>query len=385
MDVVERIVSEVRAQPKVAWVAVPLVAAAMFAMAAGRKYYNETIPKSMWAMQATEKGKIELRRVPVPTPKEGEMLIKVQYSPLNPSDAHCAMDDFDESIVASYPHGIGYEASGIVVGSGGGFLPYWAATRKWRVSARDLTGVGKFWAEYGVVSVSNMVPLPSSVGMKEGSLSNINPLTALSMLVIAQEGGHKALVHTAASSTLGLQLIRAAPRFGVKIVAVVRGEKNERTLLEDMKHPADFIVRSDVSSFESDLKRAVQTTGATLAFDAINGEMSRKVYEALPGKALMHVYGELSGESMPDELASKKNDPVKPYSYYLVGPWLDAGGFWRKLKVTWYLYSMLPRELSSSVFREIDLQDSSLIDAVYAYAKNQKGGKAIIRMPAAAH
>ena len=31
-------------------------------------------------------GKIELRQIPIPEPKNGEVLVKMIYSPINPSD-----------------------------------------------------------------------------------------------------------------------------------------------------------------------------------------------------------------------------------------------------------------------------------------------------------
>ncbi|GBG26670.1 Enoyl-acyl-carrier-protein reductase, mitochondrial [Hondaea fermentalgiana] len=364
--------------------AVPLAVGGMIGVIVSRRVYNaegKKRPEEMLALQTTAKGKIEVCRVPVPTPKRGEVLIKMSHAPVNPSDIYCAMDRSKLSTEPTYPHGIGYEGSGVVVGSGGGLLGYWAMLRKWRVSTRDLAGDGKFWAEYAVAKPSNTPPLPDSVDLREGCLANVNPLTALSMLIIAQEEGHKALVHTAASSTLGLQLLRAAPAFGIKIVAVVRGEKNARMLRQTMKHPADLVVRTDVANFKSDLKRAVRSTEATLAFDAIGGDVARAVYGAMPEKARVYTYGNLSGEGMPKELGDKKNDAQKPYSYYLVGPWLIAGGLRRLFKVSRYQFSMLPHELASSVDREISMDDPALIDLLYAYADHQKSGKVIMRMP----
>lgn len=364
------------------WVALaPVVVGTLVTLAVNAECYNsegKRRPKEMLAIQTTAKGKVELCKVPVPVPKRGEMLVKVKYAPINPSDVYCAMDVFNKD--PPYPHGIGFEGSGVVVGSGGGFMPYWATKRQWRIAGRSLFGEGKFWAEYAVVRPEDMTPLPDNVALREGCLSNINPLTALGMLVVAQEGGHKAIVHTAASSTLGLQLIRAAPKFNVKVVAVVRGDKNVKVLRDQVNHPEDLIVRTDVDTFASDLKKAVQKVGATLAFDAISGDVARVVYHALPNRARMHTYGELSGEPMPEELV-KKEDPNKPYSYYLVGPWLNAGGYWRKSKVGKYQYNLLAGELSSTVDKEFAMNDPALIDAIYAYSKHQKSGKMVMKMP----
>ena len=44
------------------------------------------IPEMQWAISAGERGKLQLKRIPVPKPAKGEVLVKVLAAPINPSD-----------------------------------------------------------------------------------------------------------------------------------------------------------------------------------------------------------------------------------------------------------------------------------------------------------
>lgn len=67
----------------------------------------------MKALYRLSPGKLEIREVPIPTPKSGEVLVKVAYSPINPSDYL-----FSVGLYSSKKPEVsvcGFEASGTVV------------------------------------------------------------------------------------------------------------------------------------------------------------------------------------------------------------------------------------------------------------------------------
>lgn len=359
-----------------------VLGAAGLAILGNEMYYNPDagkVPTEMWALQSSEAGKISLDRVPVPKPGKGEILVKVHYSPVNPSDIYNAMGTSDYAPSrGQFPHLNGLEGSGVVVASGGGPLGYIYSKLQLRVAAVSNNLNGQFWSEYAVTTPAYALPLPGEVDLKQGASTFVNPLTVLGMLEIANEGGHKGLLHTAASSSLGLQLLRAAPRYGTTILCVVRGEKNVKALKE-VGHPDDLIIRSDVDTFEDDLKKAIAKYEVTLAFDAIGGSFSRKIYDLMPSKSIVYQYGKLSGEKLDAEfIESKKNDKDKPFSFWLVGPWIMEGGGFRMAKIAFNLYRMLPNELATTFDRELKMSDENIIDILYKYAEHQKGGKMVI-------
>ena len=63
---------------------------------------------------------VEIKTVPVPVPKRGEVLVKVAAAPINPSD----YGSWYLSSAKAYPMNMGNEGCGIVVASGGGLSTY---------------------------------------------------------------------------------------------------------------------------------------------------------------------------------------------------------------------------------------------------------------------
>lgn len=309
-------------------------------------------------------------------PAYNEVLIKMSYAPVNPSDIYHAMSD--QYKPAPYPHLNGLEGSGRVVGSGGGVLSGAYASLGLRVAVAS-GGAGFTWSQYGVGSISRMFPLVSGVSALQGSAAFVNPLTVVSFLETANEDGHSALVHTAASSALGLQLLRAAPKYNVTVVCVVRGEKNALALTGAAGHPAALVVRSDLPGFPAALRKAVQATGASLAFDAVGGELTRTVYDAMPAKSQTWVYGMLSGEEPDAKLAEHKGDAHQYAGFFMVTDWIEGGAL-RLPKALYALSTMLPNELSTEFEKVLDLTDPSTLDALRAYFKHQKGGKMAIKL-----
>merc|ERR1711903_219263 len=94
----------------------------------------------------------------------------------------------------------------------------------------------------------------------------VNPLTALGMVETMKLEGHKALVHTAAASNLGVMLNKICIKDGVGLVNIVR-KQEQVDLLKSLS--AKYVVDSSSATFSKDLTDILAETGATLAFDAI--------------------------------------------------------------------------------------------------------------------
>jgi len=67
----------------------------------------------------TAPGKLECLQQPLPLPLPGQVLIKVFAAPINPSDVVYTQGRY--AIKPTYPSPLGFEGSGLVVASGGGF------------------------------------------------------------------------------------------------------------------------------------------------------------------------------------------------------------------------------------------------------------------------
>jgi len=49
----------------------------------------------MWAYCNTERGKLQLKKVPTPKPGKGQVLVKVKYASVNPSDIYMMAGLYD--------------------------------------------------------------------------------------------------------------------------------------------------------------------------------------------------------------------------------------------------------------------------------------------------
>ena len=232
--------------------------------------------------------RLELKEQPMPIPGENEVLIRIESTPINPSDhgvmfgwasmASATSSGNGADTVLSAPVSeqgmavmkarigqslaVGNEGAGTVVATGTSEL------------AKSLDGKvvaamgGGMYGQYRCVDASVCLPLLEGHTAKDGASSFVNPLTALCMIETMNLEGHTALVHTAAASNLGQMLNRICLDGGVDLVNIVRKDEQE-TLLREMG--AKYVCNSSKDSFMADLTDAIHATGATLAFDATGG------------------------------------------------------------------------------------------------------------------
>lgn len=235
-------------------------------------------------------GELELSLVDVPVPRPGpnEVLVRIDGSPINPSDLGLLIGAADlgtatltgsahrpvvtaqipaagiagmaARVDASLP--VGNEGAGLVVAAGSSDA---AAALLGKTVA--VLG-GAMYSQYRCVTVEQCLLLPEGASAADGASSFVNPLTALGMVETMLLEGHTALVHTAAASNLGQMLNRVCQRDGVALVNIVR-KQDQVDLLAEMG--ATYICDSSSATFLADLTDALAATGATIAFDAAGG------------------------------------------------------------------------------------------------------------------
>ena len=103
------------------------------------------LPDTMQAVQLDQdRGPIFVRRIPVPRPGGGEVLIRMVVSPINPSDLGFIAGG--HGFKKTFPVVPGVEGSGTVVAVGSGLLPKLLVGRR-VACAKSPTSDGA-WAEY---------------------------------------------------------------------------------------------------------------------------------------------------------------------------------------------------------------------------------------------
>ncbi len=238
----------------------------------------------------TEAGELRLELIEKETPKPetNQVLVRIEATPINPSDQGVMFGWANMSEAKSFGIGtdtvltapvseqglgvmkarlgqtlpVGNEGAGRVVATGDSEL---AKSLDGRIVA--VMG-GGMYGEYRCVDAALCLPLLDGHTAKDGASCFVNPLTALCMLETMSMEGHSALVHTAAASNLGQMLNRICQADGVELVNIVRKEE-QATLLRDMG--AKYVVDSSSANFMAELTDAVHAAGASLAFDATGG------------------------------------------------------------------------------------------------------------------
>ena len=240
--------------------------------------------------QISKGGELELSLSEVTTPEPGpdQVVVKVEATPINPSDLGLLIGPADMSTAKALGSGAGTKVTAKVPGQA---LPFIAARLDQAMpvgnegagtvvkagsseAAQALLGKtvsmigGGMYAQYRLLKATDCQPLPAGTTAAEGASWFVNPLTALGMTETMKREGHKALVHTAAASNLGQMLNKICLEDGIPLVNIVRSAEQAK-LLSGIG--AKHVVDSTSARFTEELTQALVETGATIAFDAIGG------------------------------------------------------------------------------------------------------------------
>ena len=231
---------------------------------------------------------ISLVEVPTPEPSADEVVVRIEATPINPSDLGLLVGAADMStakasgtsdfpvITASVPERamramagrldesmpVGNEGAGVVIRTGSS-----EAARALMGKTVAVIG-GAMYSQYRTLRASDCLVLPEGATPADGASCFVNPLTSLGMVETMRREGHKALVHTAAASNLGQMLNKICLKDGIALVNIVRSAEQADIL---RKIGARHVVDSTTATFTEDLTAALIETGATIAFDAIGG------------------------------------------------------------------------------------------------------------------
>ena len=239
-------------------------------------------------VKASGELELSLLSIDTPTPAPDEVVIRIEATPINPSDIGLLFGaaDLGTASVSGTPASpvvsariperlmksmagrldqslpVGNEGAGVVVAAGSS-----DAAQALLGRAVAVLG-GAMYAQYRCVKAGQCLVLPEGTTPAEGASCFVNPLTALGMVETMRREGHKALVHTAAASNLGQMLNKVCLKDNIGLVNIVR-KPAQAALLKSMG--ARHVCDASAPTFMQDLTQALVETGATIAFDATGG------------------------------------------------------------------------------------------------------------------
>ena len=352
---------------------------------------------------------LSLHEVPVPKPGANEVLVRVEASPINPSDLGLltASADMTTAKVAGTPDRpvvtasvgkgtiralsarldkslpVGNEGAGTVVAAGS------SAAAQALVGKSVAIAGGAMYTQYRAVDTSACLVLPEGTTARDGASSFVNPMTAFGMTETMRREGHSGLVHTAAASNLGQMLVKLCQKDGIPLVNIVRKPEQEK-LLRSLG--ATYVLNSASPSFSTDLVEALKATSATLAFDATGGgtlasQILNGMEEAANSSAAeysrygsnvhkqVYIYGAL--DTSPTVL-TRNFGMAWGVGGWLLTSFLQSAGAETFARLRARVAVELTTTFASSYTREVSLAGMLNPDAFNAYVKRATGEKFLV-------
>jgi NADPH:quinone reductase len=353
--------------------------------------------------------KLSLVSVDTPIPKDDEVVVRVQATPLNPSDIGLLFGAADVSTASLQGSGassvmtmtipeaamktmagrmgqsmpVGNEGAGVVVAAGAS------------PAAQALLGktvsilAGAMYSQYRTARADSCLVLPADATAAEGASCYVNPLTALGFVETMRHEGHKAIVHTAAASNLGQMLNKICIKDNIELVNIVRSAQ-QVALLKSLG--ARYVCDMTLPTFMDDLTAALVATGATLAFDATGGgklagqiltcmeaalnktakEYSR--YGSVTHKQV-YLYGGL--DTSPTTF-NRSFGMAWGVGGWLVFPYLQKLGSAKLVELKSRVATELKTTFASHYAKEISLVEALSLEAIAVYGQRSTGTKYLI-------
>jgi NADPH:quinone reductase len=352
---------------------------------------------------------LSLATVPVPEPKPEEIVVRVDASPINPSDqgllfggadlgtAKAAGTADSPVVTATVPPAalkglagrvdqsmpVGNEAAGVVIAAG-------ASPAAQALLGKTVAVVGGgMYTQYRCLKAVTCLVLPEGTTPAEGASWFVNPLTALGMVATMRAEGHRALVHTAAASNLGQMLVKICLKDSVPLVNVVR-KAEHAVLLKGIG--ATHVCNSSAPSFMDDLTDALAATGATVAFDAVGGgKLAGQILTAMEAAVnrtakeysrygstthkQVYIYGGL--DRGPTEF-TRTFGQYWGMGGWLLTPFLQKIGFEAAQKLRERVAAEIKTTFASTYTKKVTLAEALKLEEIAVYSKQATGAKYLI-------
>ena len=363
--------------------------------------------------EITSEGKLNLSIVTsdVPAPSDDEVLIKVEASPINPSDlgllisfaadldSISSQGSGDDTVTSMGIHPglmqsmkpridksmkVGNEGGGVIVDAG--------------KNAKNLIGKtvgvagGAMYSQYRCLPAMSCLVMNEGTTSAEAASSFVNPLTALGFTETMKLENHSALVHTAAASNLGQMLVKICLADDIPLVNIVRKEEHVE-LLKNLG--AKYICNTSDENFMKNLIDCLVETGATLGFDATGGGNEGK----LAGQILSAM--EVAANKNATEYSRYGSDTYKQVYIYggldptptvlnrsfglswglggwLLTPFIGRVGTEKFQEMRDRVAREITTTFASSYTKEVSLEEMLEPDAIKTYAKQATGTKYLV-------
>ncbi len=270
---------------------------------------------------------LELRDIPVPSPKAGEVLVKLVAASINPGDFLFIQDLYPEPKKPRLPQ----QVAG--TGGGAGFVVQSGGNAAFPPGTPVAFGYYNAWAEYAAVPTEWLFRLPAGYpAVKAAQFSNI--ITAWDLLEMSRVGDNQWLVVTAANSTVAAMVLQFAKRRGVRTICIVRRVQADYDL-RALGATAVIAVATLEGNLGEAIRRVTNGAGVNAVIDCVGGLQLGELIRATALGAQVIIYGGFSAERFElhafDVLMNVIDIRAYAYRYFFAPPASDDLGRLRQI------------------------------------------------------
>ncbi len=165
--------------------------------------------------------------------------------------------------------------------------------------------------------------MENDTSFEQAACSFINPATAIGMYEIVARSETKAVILTAACSALCRMIERYFTSHGIKIINIVR--RPEQVKLLEAEHKSKYILDSSEPDFLKKLKKMIKELKPTYFLDAVAGSLTGEIFNLMPRRSVVLVYGALSLEPLGGFKPAKFIfDPYKMLRGFYLTTWMNS-------------------------------------------------------------
>lgn len=197
--------------------------------------------KAAWYdKQGPARDVLKVGEMPDPHPGAGEVRIRIAASGINPGDIKKRQDSF--GIGMAYPRVIPHsDGAGRVDEIGSGVSSEWLGRPVWCYGAQSYRPFGTA-AEFTVVPVDQVAPLPANVSVEQGACLGIPGITGHRGVDVAGPVAGLTVLVQGAGGSVGMCAVQLARHAGARVIGTVRSDSEEPTAKAAGAHE---VVRND--------------------------------------------------------------------------------------------------------------------------------------------
>jgi NADPH:quinone reductase-like Zn-dependent oxidoreductase len=235
--------------------------------------------RQVWITRVGPPEVLELREAPDPSPRAGEVRIRVKASGINFADIMARLGLYPDA--PKLPAVVGYEVAGDINAVGAGVS---------RSVGEKVLAITRFGGYSDVVCVAaeQAIPLPTGMSYEEGAALPVNYLTAYVMLLQmgSLKHGERVLVHSAAGG-VGLAAIDLCAIHGAEVFGTSSASKHALLRERGVRHTIDYLHQD----YEAEVKRLTGGRGVHIVLDAMGGQHWKKGYRCLAPTGRLVMFG----------------------------------------------------------------------------------------------